>query len=72
MPLFGGHHRHGINYSTSTTRKAPDRAKITQEKIAPEPASTSDISPPPDTRNGESKQNEASGRSDSRQDERMR
>lgn len=49
MPLFGGPHRHGINYSTRTERKSPDRAKITQEKkVAPEPTRPPDISPPPD------------------------
>ena len=32
MPLFGGPHRHGINYSTHTVRKTADCAKIPQEK----------------------------------------
>lgn len=32
---FGGPHRHGINYTTRTVRKAPDRAKIPQEKKYP-------------------------------------
>ena len=48
---FGGPHRHGIHYSTSTPGKSPDRAKIPQEK-APEPTSPLDISPPPDTMDG--------------------
>ena len=63
---FGGPHRHGIHYSTRTPRKAPDRAKITQEKkIAPEPIRPSDISTLIDTR----KRGERARRGEPRQKE---
>lgn len=53
---FGGPHRHGIHYSTSTTREAPDRAKIPQEKIASTPTKPPDIAPPPDKKNRANRQ----------------
>lgn len=47
---FGGPHRHGIHYSTSTPRKAPDRAKIPQEKKISSSTKSLGISPLPDTK----------------------
>lgn len=52
---FGGPHRHGIHYSTRTTGKAPDRAKIPQIKKISSSTKSPDISTIIDTRNGEAR-----------------